>query len=379
MSEATKRKPTNMTNPTAAAVKKNKRKRSSSPTVTTSRKVSNCTSSSGKRSTNSDAPSQSSTNSNGFRELNKRIRSVFYDPIGLPLVCAFHKEDVRTDVLTEDGKQLLELCREKTTESKLPKDSKETPKDSKESKYNEILRDAVHGWRANGVQRKEPHLTARIATGIGEVGGWKAEKEKQVKDKNGSGKVDVLVTSADATTSTTPYLLMEVGLKGVDWLKKLDQSIKYLEKMSIQNQHKSTDDTEVSEKLLLAVLTIDGLNESEEEKDKCLMRLGVFLCVPSKATTTSRMCLLWKSQTTTLKAGSDAFGKLIRITKGFQTWRDGKTKTRTRTLNPDVGYEYYSSNCCRVGKSVRWLVGVCLWLIVVPWFVVSCTCFVCVP
>ena len=142
-----------MTNPTAAAVKKNKRKRSSSPSATTSRNVSNCTSSSGKRSTNSDAPSQSSTNSNGFRELNKRIRSVFYDPIGLPLVCAFHEKHPRTDVLTEDGKQLLELCREKTTESSNSQNDSNECKDSKETKYNEILRKAVNGWGANGAKQ----------------------------------------------------------------------------------------------------------------------------------------------------------------------------------------------------------------------------------
>ena len=39
------------------------------------------------------------------------------------------------------------------------------------------------------------------------------------------------------------------------------------------------------------------------------------------------------------------FGTLLRVTAELRSWRDGSD------VQSDDGYEYFSSNCCKVGKN----------------------------
>lgn len=314
-----------------------KRKHPASTASAASSNISHTTSSSSqKQRTSSSSPSKSANAELGHFKLDQRIRSVLYDRLALPLVCAFHDTyqlNTRVDGLL--GPECLE----------------------RNETFANILQDAVVEWWEQE-KKNETSLTARITEGIqtkikeinknnNKSYELTAVKEAVVGDGS-KGKIDIMVTTTKTVNKippkqSTPYLVVEVGLKGVDWWMKFDQGVKYLDMM----HQKSSSGPKFTENLLLAILTIDD----DGTKDNFVMRLGVFLCIPQK---TCRMCLLWKSQTTTLEGGSEAFGKLLDITKGFQTCRDNNTTENVKDI-----YKYYSSNCCRVGNRVSWFVSVC--------------------
>jgi hypothetical protein len=95
--------------------------------------------------------------------------------------------------------------------------------------------------------------------------------------------------------------------------------------------------------LLCAVLTIEG----EEDGADLKVKLGVFLCSPTRSKSAfndSRLTLLCHFDTNNLEEASKAFGKLLRATSDFSRWRE--------SLDESLDYEYLSSNCCRVGEHV---------------------------
>ena len=91
-------------------------------------------------------------------------------------------------------------------------------------------------------------------------------------------------------------------------------------------------------------MTID--DELDTELGEFVIRLGVFLCSRKNELEEMdkfRMSLLWHSQTTSLMDGSTMFGSLLRVTTDFSLWRNEV---------PKDSYEYFSSNCCKVGQHV---------------------------
>ena len=361
-----------MTNPTATAtattpsaadaatnVEQKKRKRSTSTSTKSN--------SNQKRTTNSSTPSKSASIDGGRSKLQQRIRSVLYDPLAIPLVCAFNDTNLMIDNMKgfkENMKGLVgKDCFDKLT----------TPR--KEG-YEKILQAAVREWwDSSKKQNKETktaerRLTAAITSNINGFRVDKSQEEKLLTATNEvkllenqarRGVIDIIVTiPATGTPATgtpptgtpatgTPYLVVEVGLSGADWWRKLDQGVKYLDLM----RQESIDGPKFTKKLLLAILTIDDDGTKDEQNGKFVMRLGVFLCVPREGDPSCRMCLLWKSQTTTLEGGAKAFGKLLRITKQFQTYRDNTAGNI---------YKYYSSHCCKIGNYVSWFVWVWVWV-----------------
>eukprot|EP00980_Cylindrotheca_fusiformis_P026109 scaffold15363_cov64-Cylindrotheca_fusiformis.AAC.1 len=92
--------------------------------------------------------------------------------------------------------------------------------------------------------------------------------------------------------------------------------------------------------LLLAVLTFD---ESVcEGGNTCDFRIGTFLCSRKITANEYQMSLLWHTKSNTVEDASNIFGRFLRVTADFQQWRDDGQSVS--------GYEYFSSNCCRVGQ-----------------------------
>lgn len=278
------------------------------------------------RTSASDSPSGSATNDHGRYVLDARLRSVLSHRLGLPLLFALHGND---------PSKLSHLAR-----------TSQFSAEQRRELFDGILKDAVTEWK-KGLNQKEPQLTKILSEIISKESSasFNALHELKVEQaKKPDGRIDIVLTTAgkDDERESTPLTVIEVGLNGIDWWKKLDQGVKYVERMRIQTQ--PTKPVRFQKPLLLAVVTID--DEPDRESGEFVVRLGVFLCSRKnelEETDEFRMSLLWHSQTTSLKDGSAMFGRLLRVTADFRLWRDE---------NPDDSYEYFSSNCCRVGQHV---------------------------
>lgn len=131
---------------------------------------------------------------------------------------------------------------------------------------------------------------------------------------------------------------VEVGIGFQDdvWWKKLCQALTYYELLVVADKQESTPP------MLLAVLAVDDAAKPE----KYLM--GIFLCIPKVED--YRVCLLWHGSSDENKgyqklSVSQALGKFLRAVEDFGNWRDKESN--------DFKYEYFSSNCCRVGDKVN--------------------------
>jgi hypothetical protein len=257
--------------------------------------------------------------------LDARLRSVLSHRLGLPLLFALHGNDPsKLAHLARTSQFAAEQCREL---------------------FDGVLKEAVTEWK-KGLNQKEPQLTKILSHKISkESASFNALHELKVEEENKpDGRIDIVLTTAgkDDEREPTPLTVIEVGLNGIDWWKKLDQGVKYVERMRIQTQ--PTKPVRFQNPLLLAIVTID--DEPERESGEFVVRIGVFLCSRKnklEETDEFRMSFLWHSQTTSLKDGSTMFGRLLRVTADFRLWRDE---------TPDDSYEYFSSNCCRVGRHV---------------------------
>jgi hypothetical protein len=228
-------------------------------------------------------------------------------------------------------------------ESKFHKENTEPPS----AAFDTIFSNAVAEWVASHptTGRDEPQLTKLMSDKIEEEfnrTGFHSDAEVGVDcaeevSNSGNSRIDILLAPQpkDSETPSTPFALIEVGRKDLDWWKKLDQNIKYLDKLGERQRDKRL---RFEKPLLCAVLTIEGEGSGEHLK----VKLGVFLCSP-KGPSDSRFTLLWHFKTTSLEEASKGFGKLLRATSDFSSWRESEKAPN---------YEYFSSNCCRVGKDV---------------------------
>ena len=351
-------------------------------------------------SSNSKTPSSEASNRGGKHQLNERLRSVLYDDVGLPLVCKFDDKDpkeVLKDVLDGSG---------------TPSNTSQPIDQSNDDRWDGILEESVNEWREEKEEPQlEPQLCSMLKKKINECDGklveekllekkfrWNARTEVTVVQGQIEGRIDLILekhvtqkttegmqkTTQDTQNKTqdsqeTPYMVIEVGRTGGDnWWKKFDQAVKYLDLMvpKLKASEEGRKESEVKgpkgskgkgpkgskqrpkgseqhpkdrptfvKRLLLAVVTFDE-KIPHKELD---MTLGVFLCIPPRENTNFRMSYLWSTKTITRNKGSMAFGKLLRIAKDFQQWREGGS-SELGILKEKC--EHFSSNCCRVGKYV---------------------------
>lgn len=289
------------------------------------------------RTSTSDSPSGSASNAHGRSVLNHRLRSVLSHPMGLPLFYLLHNKNPST---------LSFLGRDST---KAFSDGADAA--SKNNKLDAILKTAVEEWVKNFPKtRDEPQLTELMSTMIEEeYSNTDFHSDNEVFVRYGNrpqpSRIDILFSpeKSGSEKSSTPLAIIEVGRHDLDWWKKLDQNFKYLVSLGADQP-----DTRLrfEEPLLFAVLTIEG--EAAAQAQQLRVKLGVFLCSLKDPKTPHhglRMTLLSHLYTENLQEASKVFGQLLRATSVFKTWRENADKTVD-------SYEYFSSNCCKVGQCV---------------------------
>ena len=249
----------------------------------------------------SNAPSRSANNESGEQTLNNHLGSILFHPLGLPLACALH------------GKDPAELDYLSRTSNYFPKNKQA---------FDNVLGDVLAAWET----KMEINLTTSLAASIdsNKKIPLRAEREVYV----GDGRVDILLRKNEYSR---PLMLVEVGLISNDWWLKFDQCVKYLNLIQ-----------RVKSPLLLGIMTVvKGPNQDVEVK------LGVFLCLwngeKEKTKSNVRISLLWHSRTCNREEASKAFGRLLRGVCDFSSWISEPN---------DSQYEYFGSNCCKVGNMV---------------------------
>jgi hypothetical protein len=258
--------------------------------------------------------------------LHERLRSVLSHRLGLPLLYALHGKDPGR--LKYLGKERPSLCREE------------------EGRLNEVFKEAVCEWKAGSLLKKETQLTKILVKKIIEQNTpFNALHELKVKEiEKPDGHIDIIFSEAESKNDqieSTPFTVIEFGLNGIDWWKKLDQGVIYLDRMRAKYQLPCV---RFDKPLLLAVVTHDESCEG----NGCEFRLGVFLCSrknPDNKYDEYRMSLLWHTESNTLEDASNMFGRLLRVTADFRLWRDNSD------VQSDDDYKYFSSNCCEVGNN----------------------------
>lgn len=216
------------------------------------------------------------------------------------------------------------------------------------SLFDDLFANAVKDWQ-NDPKRDEPQLTKLLTKRINEH--VKSNDQRNIHFVAGGEahvtfaqgrkcRIDILLSPVQNNKiekPSTPLLVMEVGRNSNEWWAKLDQNRKYVDMM--QEKDQEDERLRFEHPLLFAVLTVEGEGEAKDPQVKS----GVFLCRP-KANDHFRMTLLWHAKTTNLNEASKDFGRLLRVTSDFGRWR---------IQDNEHDYEYYSSNCCRVGDKVR--------------------------
>jgi hypothetical protein len=212
---------------------------------------------------------------------------------------------------------------------------------------NGVFKEAVDEWKAGRI-KKEPQLTKILVNKIMEQNTpFNALNELKMEEiERQDGHIDIIFSEAKSKKhpiESTPFTVIEFGLSGIDWWKKLDQGVIYVDRMRGNTQQLPC--VRFDKPLLLAVVTHD---ESACEGKRCEFRIGVFLCSrkdPDNKRDEYRMSLLWHTESNTLEDASNMFGRLLRVTADFRLWRDNSD------VQSDDDYEYISSNCCKVGNN----------------------------
>ena len=306
-----------------------------------------------KRRSSSDAPNKSTTNDHGRWTLDQKLRSVLSHRLGLPLLYAFHNDNLaQLAYLNPSGK------------SSTPPPSSPSSPPSPSPAFSFVPSEGLAGIFAaayseavasGSSSRFETALTEQLAKAItnnGEISPtFSAKKEVNLKKEASSdsfGRIDIVLHHKE---EPEPYVVFEFGLHSDDWFRKLDQGFKYLNRMCDPKNCLSKEMV-FAKPLLLAIVTI-----TKTGPDHIDFRMGVFLC-SRKQNADYRVTLLFRHRSTTLPDASNAFGRLLQVALLFFKWRNNKPAEDSN----DDDYEYLSSNCCRVkvkhgGKEMVRIVG----------------------
>jgi hypothetical protein len=205
---------------------------------------------------------------------------------------------------------------------------------------NNILSNSVEQWRRRG--RKK--LTKAIVEKTEELSDklqYSALSEVQSSYKDNAlskARMDILFKVSEIST---PYAVIKFGLDGMEWSKKLDQSVKYIDRLVKGGMDcKKNDIIEFKRPILCTVVTIEDKNNGVFD-----FKIGVFLCSRRDADNTNdsyRMSLLWNDRAKSLQDASTLFGRLLRVTHDFTFWIDD-----INNFMKDNKYMYLSSSCCK--------------------------------
>ncbi|KAG7357926.1 RIO1 family protein [Nitzschia inconspicua] len=279
----------------------------------------------------SDSPSHISNNGGGLYVAHHKLRSVLSHPLGLPLLFAFHDKE------TENMKYLSQ------TRTQFAQEQIET--------LDGLFQKAVEGTEKKQDENevKEKPITGLLTKLIEEqcqTLRYRALSEVSIKDDNNQkkGVMDIILThdeNKNQAFETPPLAVLEFGLNAGDWWSKFHQGTLYIEMMMNLALQNLTFD----QPILLMIVTIDKTKTKNSNiVSESNFRMGVFLCVPKGGNSAKgdryRISLLWHSQTNSLSNASVLFGKFLRITADFASWR--------HEHQSPGGYEYFSSNCCKV-------------------------------
>jgi hypothetical protein len=161
---------------------------------------------------------------------------------------------------------------------------------------------------------------------------------KSSTDSGKQGKIDILLKAdSEISESFTPIMMMKVGLSHDEWWEKFDHCTQYLEMLphSTICFHKP---------ILMAVVTVDRDNDSHN----VTLKMAVFFCCQNSGDEKNcQMTLLWHA-----RGNFDLFGSLFALAHRFQQMVD-EYETNKNELSTILGYEYFSSNCCKIGNKVR--------------------------
>ncbi|KAG7341163.1 RIO1 family protein [Nitzschia inconspicua] len=270
-----------------------------------------------------DFPGRSTSNRGGLLVAHRQLRSVLFHPLGLPLLFTFLEKE------TEDMKYLPQTR----------KRFKQDQIDILDGLFQRAVEDAKDSINNDGdnYEVKDKALAGCLTQLIEEqrqLLSYGALSDVPIKDKknNTTGFLDMILTHAEKTmqsSDTTPLAVFEFGLNPDDWWKSFQQGTRYLEQMM---RRQKCNCLNFDKPILLVIVTVDKQRDILPDS---IFRIGVFLCEHRQ------LCLLWHSQTSSLPNASMLFGKFLRVTADFASWRDYRHQSES-------GYEYLSPNCCKV-------------------------------
>jgi hypothetical protein len=161
-------------------------------------------------------------------------------------------------------------------------------------------------------------------------------------DTGKKGIVNIMLQSS--TASSTPLLLIKVGMSHKEWWSKFDQCVQYVEMLAALKEHSEFC---LKKPMLMAVVTVDNTVKDNDSKNFAL-KMAVFFCRRKSGQETNfRMTLLWHA-----RGDYDLFGNLFGQADRFQQLVNDYD-TNKEELTELLGYTYFSSNCCKIGNKVR--------------------------
>ncbi|KAG7341190.1 hypothetical protein IV203_023141 [Nitzschia inconspicua] len=272
-----------------------------------------------------DFPGRSTSNRGGLLVAHRQLRSVLFHPLGLPLLFAFLEKE------TEDMKYLPQ------TRKRFDQEQIDTL-DGLFQRAVEDARDSINNDDGGDNEANKDKTLAGCLTQLIEeqrqLLSYGALSEVSIKDKknNTTGFLDMILTHAEKkvqASDTTPLAVLEFGWNADDWWKSFEQGTRHLKQMM---RRQKCNCLKFDKPVLLVIVTVDKHRDILSDS---IFRIGVFLCE------NRRLCLLWHSQTSSLSNASMLFGKFLRLTTDFASWRDSSHQS-------EGGYEYLSPNCCKV-------------------------------
>ena len=252
-------------------------------------------------------------------ELNGRLCPVFANHLGLPLLYAFHD--------MTDSPIYKSLVDERHNQLRYGTNVYEWQDKQKiDNNYQDLFQITVQEWWIKQ-ENERNYLQQQLLTKIlsekicASKLGFNSFTNELIATPGWKGIIDMIFSEGSkndqAQKRTTPLAVIEFGLRSADWWKKVDQNMSYVRRMCSVNNDNIL--LAFEQPFLFVVMTIETFDTYFESK------IGVFLCFPKAVSgsnnKTFRFSLLWHSKATDLDQASKDFGKLLRVTSDFSTWR----------------------------------------------------------
>jgi hypothetical protein len=304
------------------------------------------------------APSITANVSNGRSNFDQRCRSVLSHPFALLLVFVLNQKeilDIINTFISEEGRRAEYLNTDTDNILKQVFNSSDCS-----STVTEVFQQSVtdtSNTTEKKITKSAVELLKELETLPFEVEGEQHVKSEEVGQENlkamAKAFIDIVVKEkTTAQKSYTPLMIMEVGMNHSEWWKKVDQCIKNLNMMAAP-AHDSK--VRFDKPLLMAVATINRVERNGSyDANNVTVLMALFFCRPKNDKSKFRMTLLWHSE-----GSCDLFGKLFMDVSKFQHLVK-KYKENEELLTDLFQYQYFSSNCCKIGDKVSlWMRFLC--------------------